>query len=154
MPKALNGVRVLDLTSAYSGPFCSMMLADHGAEVIKIEPPNGDQARTWGPFDKKSGESAYFAQINRNKKGVTLNLKSKKAVQMFYDLVKEADVVIENYRPGITKKLKIDYDTLKKINPRIIYGSCSGFGQKMVACNWTQRQLGHGTTLQEHHGRC
>ncbi|CAB1247582.1 CaiB/BaiF CoA transferase family protein [Clostridium sp. MT-14] len=129
MTKALDGVKVLELCHAYNGPFCGMILADHGAQVLKVESPKGDQCRTWGPFDKKSGESGFFAFLNRNKKGITLNLKNEKALEMFYELVKDADVVIENYRTGVAKKLKVDYAALKKINPRIIYGSSSGFGQ-------------------------
>lgn len=128
-PEALKGIRVLDLTSALSGPFGTMFFADYGAEVIKIEPVGGEQCRSWGPFDEKSGESGYFASYNRNKKGVTLNLKDDRAREMFYDLVKEADIVWENYKGGVTKKLKIDYETVKKINPKIIYVSGSGFGQ-------------------------
>ena len=127
--KALNGLKVLDLTHAYNGPFCTTLLADNGADVIKFEPPEGDQCRTWGPIDEKSGESGFFTFLNRNKKGVTLNLKEEKARQIFYDMVKEADVVVENFRVGVSQKLKVDYDTLKKINPRIIYASGSGFGQ-------------------------
>lgn len=129
MSKALDGVKVLELCHAYNGPFCGMLLADHGAEVLKIEPPNGDQLRTWGPFDEKSGESGFFAFLNRNKKGATLNLKNDQAREMFYELVKEADVVIENYRAGVAKRLKVDYETLSKINPKIVYASGSGFGQ-------------------------
>jgi CoA:oxalate CoA-transferase len=129
MSKPLKGLKVVDLTSALNGPFCSMILADYGADVIKVEPVNGEQCRTWGPLDPKSGESGFFATINRNKKGVTLNLKSEKGLQMFYDLVKDADVIVENYKGGVTKKLKIDYETVREINPRIIYGSSSGFGQ-------------------------
>ena len=90
---------------------------------------NGDQCRTWGPIDEKSGESGFYCYVNRNKKGATLNLKSEKGKQMFYDLVKDADILVENYRGGVTKKLGIDYETVKKINPSIIYASCSGFGQ-------------------------
>lgn len=126
---ALEGLKVIDLTSALSGPFCTMFFADFGADVIKIEPVNGEQCRTWGPIDEESGESGFFAYSNRNKKGVTLNLKSEKGLQMFYDLVKDADFVCENYKGGVTKKLKIDYDTLKEINPKLIYVSGSGFGQ-------------------------
>lgn len=129
MTKALSGLKVLDLTHAYNGPFCTTLLADNGAEVIKIEPPQGDQCRTWGPLDEKSGESGFFAFLNRNKKGVTLNLKEEKAREIFYKLVKEADVLVENFRPGVSKKLKVDYDTIKEINPAIIYASGSGFGQ-------------------------
>ena len=127
--KALEGLKVLDLTQAYNGPFCTTMLADNGAEVIKIEPVEGDQSRSWGPIDEKSGESGFYAFLNRNKKGCTLNLKSDKAREMFYELVKDADVVVENFKGGVTKRLKVDYETLKKINPKIIYASGSGFGQ-------------------------
>lgn len=127
--KALEGIKVIDLTSALSGPFCTMFFGDFGAEVIKIEPVGGEQCRTWGPIDEKSKESGFFAYINRNKKGCTLNLKSEEGLKMFYDLVKDADFLCENYKGGVTKKLKIDYETLKKINPRLIYVSGSGFGQ-------------------------
>lgn len=127
--KALEGLKVLDLTHAYNGPFCTALLADNGAEVIKIEPLTGDQSRYWPPMDDNSGESGFYAFINRNKKGVTLNLKTEKGREIFYDLVREADVVVENFRVGVTKKLQVDYETLKKINPRIIYASGSGFGQ-------------------------
>ena len=96
--KALEGLKVLDLTSALNGPFCTTMLADHGAEVIKFEPPAGDQCRTWGPIDEKSGESGFYAFLNRNKKGCTLNLKNEKAREMFYELVKDADAVRDNDR--------------------------------------------------------
>lgn len=129
MSKPLQGLKVVDLTTALNGPFCTMTLADYGAEVIKVEPVNGEQCRTWGPLDEKSGESGFFAQINRNKKGTTLNLKSEKGLDMFYELVKDADILVENYKGGVTKKLKIDYETIRQINPGIIYGSSSGFGQ-------------------------
>lgn len=125
--KPLKGVRVLDLTQAYSGPFCTMNLADHGAEVIKIERAQaGDQTRTWGPF--KNGFSAYFAYINRNKKGITLDIASEKGKDVFLKLVQHADVVCENFRVGTMDKLGIGYDEVKKVNPKIIYASISGFG--------------------------
>ena len=127
--KPLEGLKVIDLTTALNGPFCTMILADYGAEVLKIEPLGGEQCRTWGPLDEKSGESGFFNYVNRNKKGATLNLKTEKGLQMFYDLVKDADILVENYRGGVTKKLKIDYETIRKINPNIIYSSGSGFGQ-------------------------
>lgn len=129
MAKALAGLKVLDLTHAYNGPFCTALLADNGAEVIKIEPPAGDQCRSWGPLDEKSGESGFFAFLNRNKKGMTLNLKHPKAKAFFYELVKDADVVVENFRVGVAKKMGIDYETLRQINPRLIYATGSGFGQ-------------------------
>lgn len=129
MRKALEGLKVIDLTTALNGPFCTMILADYGAEVIKIEPVDGEQSRTWGPIDEKSGESGFYCFVNRNKKGVTLNLKTEKGLQMFYDLVKDADILVENYKGGVTKRLGIDYESVKKVNPTIIYASGSGFGQ-------------------------
>ena len=129
MRKPLEGLKVVDLTTALNGPFCTMILADYGADVLKIEPPSGEQCRSWGPLDEKSGESGFYNYVNRNKKGATLNLKSEEGLQMFYELVKDADILVENFRGGVTKKLKIDYETIRKINPKIIYASGSGFGQ-------------------------
>lgn len=125
--KPLEGVRVLDLTHAYSGPFCTMHLADQGAEVIKIEVPGkGDQSRNWAPF--KNGSSGYFAYINRNKYGMTLDLKSEEGKAVFKKLVAESDVVCENFRVGTMERLGLGYDVLKEINPGLIYASISGFG--------------------------
>lgn len=125
--KALEGIRVVDLTQAYSGPFCTMHLADHGAEVIKIERPGlGDQSRTWGPI--RNGYSAYYAFLNRNKKGLSLDLRSEKGKEVFKRLVSTADVVCENFRVGTMEKLGLGYEELKAINPRLIYASISGFG--------------------------
>lgn len=125
--RALEDVTVLDLTRVLAGPYCTMMLADHGANVIKIEVPGkGDDTRSMGPI--KNGASMYYANVNRNKKGVTLNLKDPVGKQMFLDLVKQADVVVENYRPGVMDKLGLGYDVLKTVNERIIYAAVSGFG--------------------------
>ena len=129
MKKALEGIKVVDLTSALNGPFCTMMMADYGAEVLKIEPVFGDQMRTWGPIDEESGESGFFCYVNRNKKGATLNLKTEKGKEMLWKLIKEADVLVENYKGGVTERLGIDYESVKKVNPNIIYASGSGFGQ-------------------------
>ena len=127
MKRPLEGIRVLDLTQAYSGPFCTMNLADHGAEVIKIERPGvGDQTRNWGPMENDF--SGYYAYINRNKKGITLDLSSLEGKKLFAELVRTADVVCENYKVGVLEKLGFSYEVLKEINPRIIYGSISGFG--------------------------
>lgn len=124
----LDGVVVLDLTRVLAGPYCGMFLADMGAKVIKIERPGkGDDSRAFGPF--LNGQSCYYMNLNRNKYGVTLNLKDPEGKKIFKDLVRKADIVIENYRPGTMKKLGLDYDILKEINPAIIYGACSGFGQ-------------------------
>jgi formyl-CoA transferase len=124
---ALDGIKVLDLTRVLAGPFATMMLADMGAEVIKIEiPGRGDDSRQFGPF--KNGESSYYINLNRNKKGITLNLKSEKGKKIFLELVKQADVVMENYRPGTMEKLGLGYEDLKKVNPGLVYGCVSGFG--------------------------
>lgn len=124
----LTGLKVLDVTQIMSGPYCTMVLADFGAEVIKIEKTNGgDDSRQMGPF--VNGESACFFQINRNKKSVVLNLKSEEGKKVFYRLAEDADVIVENFRPGVTKSLRIDYETMKEINPGIIYCSISGYGQ-------------------------
>ncbi|MCD6479603.1 CoA transferase [Candidatus Bathyarchaeota archaeon] len=125
--KALEGIRVLDLTHAHAGPICTMFLAALGAEVIKIEPPWGEMTRMFPPLVK--GVSPYFAFINRCKLGVTLNLKHPKGVELFKRLVKVSDIVVENFRPGTMERLGIGWETLKELNPRIILASISGFGQ-------------------------
>ena len=123
----LEGVVVLDLTRVLAGPFCGVLMADMGATVIKVEnPKGGDDTRAFGPFINDN--SVYFANFNRSKQGVTLNLKEPEAKEIFKEMVKHADVVIENYRPGTMEKLGLGYDVLKEINPGIIYGSVSGFG--------------------------
>lgn len=126
----LDGVRVLDLTRALAGPFCTMVLGDMGAEVIKVEMPGtGDDSRSWGP-PFLEGESAYFLSINRNKKSVTLNLKAEEGLKILHGLAEKSDVFIENFRPGVTKKLRIDYETISEINPKIVYCSITGFGSE------------------------
>ena len=123
----LDGVKVLDLTRVLAGPYCGMMLADMGADVIKIEMPGrGDDARRNAPI--VNGESAYFMNLNRNKRGMTLNLKSEKGKEIFRKLAAKADIVLENFRPGVMEKLGLGYDELRKINPAIVYGAVSGFG--------------------------
>ena len=125
--KALQNVNVLDLTRVLAGPYCGAMLGDFGAKVIKIEQPvTGDDGRHYGPY--LNGESLYYANLNRNKYGITLNLKNEDGKHIFRELVKKADIVIENYRPGVMDKLGLGYEELKKINPAIIYGAVSGFG--------------------------
>ncbi|MFC0270477.1 CaiB/BaiF CoA transferase family protein [Metabacillus herbersteinensis] len=126
--KPLDGIKVIDLSRILSGPYCTMVLADFGAEVIKIESPKGDDTRGWGP-PFVGEESAYFLSVNRNKKSMVINLKTEEGRSVLLDLVKEADVVVENFRPGTLKRLKIDYETLKSVNPTIILASISGYGQ-------------------------
>ncbi|MGQ9695268.1 MAG: CaiB/BaiF CoA transferase family protein [Thermodesulfobacteriota bacterium] len=134
--KALQGIKILDLTQIYAGPYCSMLFADMGAEVIKIEPPWGEIIRDNPPLVKQGeggphdrSRSGYFLTLNRNKYGITLNLKHPRGVEIFKKLVKVGDVVLENYAPGVMKRLGIDYPVLCEINPRIIMCSISGFGQ-------------------------
>jgi len=125
--KALENVKVLDLTRVLSGPFCTAMLADMGASVIKVEHPLGDGARE--PSASVNGESLYFMSLNRGKKGITLNLKDEKGLKILKSLVEKTDVIVENFRPGVMDKLGLSYKELKAINPGIIYASISGFGQ-------------------------
>lgn len=126
MKKPLDGILVLDLTQAYSGPFCTMHLADQGADVLKVESLKGDQSRAWGPF--KNDYSAYYAYINRNKKSITLDLKNEQGKKVLWDLIEKADVICENFRIGTLEKLGFSYDKIKAVNPRIIYASISGYG--------------------------
>lgn len=128
MMNVLDGVTVLDFTQAYSGPFCTMQLADFGARVIKIERRGlGDQSREWTPF--KDGNSGYFAAINRNKEGMSLDISTKEGADVIKRMVKDADIVVENFKCGAMEKMGLSYDDLKAINPSIIYASISGFGQ-------------------------
>ena len=124
---ALEGLVVLDLTTHLSGPFCGMQLADMGADVIKIESPQGDSIRGAPPFVE--GEGAPFMLWNRNKRGIVLDLKAADDLEIFWDLVDGADVVLENFRPGVLDKLGVGWSALHKRNPRLILGSISGFGQ-------------------------
>lgn len=127
MSKPLENVVVLDLSRVLAGPFCTMLLNDLGAEVVKVEIPNtGDDSRQFGPF--RNGKSLYFMSINREKKSISLNLKTQKGKEILLKLVEKADVLVENFRPGTMEKLGIGWDKLKEINPRLIYASSSGFG--------------------------
>ncbi|MEO8144560.1 MAG: CoA transferase [Betaproteobacteria bacterium] len=129
MQLPLEDVTVLDLSHALAGPFCSTMLADYGAQVIKIEPPGeGDISRAWGS-PLPGGETAYFVSLHRNKKGMVLDLKHKEGKELFLRMVERADVVLENYRPGALKRLGLDYGVGRQRNPRIVYCSISGYGQ-------------------------
>ena len=125
---SLSGIKVIDLTRVLSGPFCTMLLADMGAEVIKIEPPKGDNVRNQG--DMVDGFSSYFAQFNRNKKSVILDLYKDSEKEILKSLISEADVVVENFKAGVFEKMGFDFETLKSINPRIISASVNGFGSK------------------------
>jgi crotonobetainyl-CoA:carnitine CoA-transferase CaiB-like acyl-CoA transferase len=124
----LKGVRVLDLTRVLAGPYCAMLLGDMGAEVIKVEEPGkGDDTRGWPPF--AGGESTYFMSVNRNKKSITLNLKTPEGREILKKLAKRSDVVLENFRTGTMEKLGLGYATLARLNPRLVYCAISGFGE-------------------------
>ncbi len=127
MDKVLEGITILDLTRVLAGPYTGMILSDLGANVIKIERPDGgDDSRAYGPY--QNGESIYYAGLNRGKVGITLNLKTEKGKDIFKQLVQRADILLENYRPGTMEKLGLGYDVLKVINPGLVYGSVSGYG--------------------------
>ena len=128
MPLPLEGITVLDLTTVMAGPYCTMVLGDMGANVIKVENfPEGDGSRRFDP--KVNGESYCFAVLNRNKRSVGLNMKDTRGKEIFLKLAAKADIITENFRPGVVKKLGIDYETIRQINPGVIYASMSGFGQ-------------------------
>lgn len=127
MNAPLSGIRVLDLSRVLAGPFCSMILADLGAEVIKVESPWGDDSRQFGPF--VDGTSAYYRLFNRSKMGITLDFKDDNDKEVLRDLVRRADVVVENFRPGVLEKLGLGPEELLEVNPRLVVTSISGFGQ-------------------------
>jgi crotonobetainyl-CoA:carnitine CoA-transferase CaiB-like acyl-CoA transferase len=125
---ALQGVRVLDLSRALAGPYCTMMLGDMGAEIIKVEMPKvGDEARHYGP-PFQEGESSYFLSVNRNKRSMTLNLKSDRGKEILRELVKRSDVLVENFRPGTMEDLGLGYESLREIQPGLVYCAITGFG--------------------------
>jgi len=124
----LNGVRVLDLSRVLAGPYCTMVLGDLGAEVIKVEPPEGDETRGWGP-PFAGRESAYYLCVNRNKRDMVINLKTDEGKTILRELAIQSDVLVENFRPGTLNKFGLDFETLHALNPKLIYCSITGFGQ-------------------------
>ncbi len=128
--KPLEGVKILDLSHVLAMPYCTMILGDLGAEIIKIEKSDGEDSRKFGPY--KNGESAYFMSVNRNKKSVVLNLKEEKGKEILREFIKICDVVTENFRPGTMEKLGFSYENIKKINPNIIYATISQFGSDTI----------------------
>ena len=158
MNRTLEGVRVLDLTHMLSGPYGAMILADLGAETIKVEPLHGEGTRKLLASDPKNsleGMGAYYLTLNRNKKSVAIDLKSEQGLELFYGLVKESDIVISNFGSGVTNKLNIDYDKLKEINPRIITCTISGFGSdgpsfKRPSFDMVAQAFGGGMSITGH----
>jgi len=123
----LSGVRVLDFTRALAGPFCTMILGDLGADVIKVEPSGGDMIRQWGPFDR--GTSAYYLSGNRNKRGIAVNFRDPRALDLLRELAGRCDVVVENFRPGAMEAMGLGHEVLAAANPRLVYASVTGFGR-------------------------
>ncbi|XKU39744.1 CaiB/BaiF CoA transferase family protein [Pseudomonas [fluorescens] ATCC 17400] len=133
--QALQGVKIVDLSRALSGPFCTMVLADLGADVIKIEPgPTGDMSRTWGPFDR--GVSTYYLSCNRNKRGMCIDLRNPEGLATVQRLIDGADVVIENFKPGTLHSMGLDYEVLSARNPRLVMGSINAFGTDGPMSSW------------------
>src|SRR5258708_12419364 len=126
-PLPLSGIRVLDFTHALAGPYCTMLLGDLGADVIKVEPPKGDQSRQWGP-PFINGESSYFLSVNRNKRSVVLDLKRPSALRVAVQLAVASDVVVENFKPGTMARLGLDAERLQGFKARFVYPSISAFG--------------------------
>ena len=125
----LQGVRVIDLTRILAGPYCTMMLGDLGAEVIKIEAPGrGDDTRHWGPPFTESGEAAYFMCVNRNKRSLTLNLKSERGLEILKDMISQGDVLVENFKAGTLSRWGLDYERLQELRPGLIYCTVTGYG--------------------------
>jgi crotonobetainyl-CoA:carnitine CoA-transferase CaiB-like acyl-CoA transferase len=124
----LQGIRVLDLSRVLAGPYCTMVLGDLGADVIKVEPPEGDETRGWGP-PFAGGESAYYLCVNRNKRDIVINLKTEEGKKVLRELALRSDVLVENFRPGTLEKFGLDYETLHALKPGLIYCSITGFGQ-------------------------
>ena len=135
---ALEGLRVLDLTQMLAGPFCAQLMADHGAEVIKVESPEGDMTRAFGPYcddDQVRNMGGYYQSVNRNKKGVVIDLKSEQGREVLLSLVDKADVLIENFRAGVLDRLGLSYEKLAERNPRLVYACIRGFGDPRSASN-------------------
>ncbi len=131
-PAAMDDIRVLDISQGIAGPFCAKILGDFGADVIKVEPPGGEQGRTMGPFfhdDPHPEKSLFFLLLNLNKRGVTLNLETRTGAKIFKELVREADLVVESFQPGYLASLGLDYESLEKVNPKIVMTSITTFGQ-------------------------
>ena len=139
--RPLSGVRILDLTRFLAGPYCTMVLADLGAEVIKIEPPEGDESRHQKAY-RYGDETAYYISANRNKRGIVLDLKRPEGRQVFYELVAHADVVVDNYRAQTLQRLGADYERLRQIKPDIICCSLTAFGDEgAAAAPWSPKAV-------------
>ena len=132
----LAGIRVLDLTRALAGPFCTMILGDFGADVIKVEPtPDGEMIRAWGPFDRDIG--VYYLSVNRNKRSLALDFRNPDGLRLLRRLATQVDVLVENFKPGTVEAMEMTYDALMPANPRMIYASITGFGRDGPYGTWS-----------------
>ena len=128
MSLPLNGIRVLDLSRALAGPFCSMILGDLGADVVKVEPlPDGEMIRGWGPFDREI--STYFLSVNRNKRSLALNFRDPEGLRTLNQMAQSVDVLVENFKPGAMEEMGLSFETLRQHNPGLIYANVTGFGR-------------------------
>jgi len=127
--QSLNGIRVLDLSRVLAGPYCTMVLGDLGADVIKVESPQGDETRNWGP-PFAEGESAYYLCVNRNKRSIVVNIKTAEGRDILYRLIQRSDILVENFRPGSLARFSLDFESASALNPSLIYCSITGFGQR------------------------
>jgi crotonobetainyl-CoA:carnitine CoA-transferase CaiB-like acyl-CoA transferase len=135
MTLPLNGIRVLDLSRALAGPFCTMVLADLGADVVKVEPlPDGEMIRAWGPFDR--GISTYYLSVNRNKRSLALNFRDPEGIETIRDMARTADVVVENFKPGTMEAMGLSFESLRANNPALIYANVTGFGRDGPYGDW------------------
>ena len=149
LTKSFQGLRVLDFSTTIAGPHCTRMLADMGAEVIKIESAEGETMRARPPV--RNGFSTVFGQLNVGKKSLVLDLKSPDAIEMIRRLVAGADILVENFRPGVMRRLKLDYGPLQQLNPKLIYCSISGYGQTGPSAELAAyAPVIHAATLGEH----
>ena len=135
MPLPLQGLRVLDLSRALAGPYCTMILADLGADVVKVEPtPKGEMIRSWGPFTE--GISVYYLSVHRNKRSLALDFRKPEGIALLAELAAKSDIVVENFKPGTMEEIGLGYETLKKANPRLIYANITGFGRDGPYGDW------------------
>ena len=135
MPLPLEGLRVLDLSRALAGPYCTMILADLGADVVKVEPsPKGEMIRSWGPF--ADGISVYYLSVHRNKRSLSLDFRKPEGIALIAELAAKSDILVENFKPGTMEEMGLGYDTLKRANPRLIYANITGFGRDGPYGDW------------------
>ena len=144
----LHGIRVLDLSRVLAGPYCTMVLGDLGADVIKFESTEGDETRGWGP-PFAAGESAYYLCVNRNKRSIVIDFKTEDGRKIIHELIKRSDVLVENFRPATLAHFALDFESASKVNPKLIYCSITGFAGSRLASGFFERRRATGTIVSE-----